>query len=220
MDLMRALPGRDIEVVSCDDAIPAHDVHIPLMSLPRALGVHTESQLSAPQPYLRADPARVAEWSAKLPPHGGGLRIGVCWAGNPRYTRDRERSIDPRLLEPLVGVEGATWFCLQKQPWPGAAPVMFEPPQELRDLSGIAALMMHLDLILTVETSIAQLAGALGRPVWVMLSDAADWRWKVDRTDTPWYPTMRLFRQPAPGDWAAVVRDVVAALRQLNRLKP
>ena len=211
--LLERLEGVD-SIVEPSAQLPAFDVQIPLLSLPRVLGI-TLDNLPRAVPYLSAPPDRACEWMNKLPACNQGLRIGIAWSGSPTNTRNHLRSCPPEFLRPLAEVPGVILINLQK----GAAPPegVVDPPAPLADWTDTAALMTHLDLVITVDTGIAHLAGALGRPVWTMLSTAADWRYLRERTDSPWYPTMRLFRQRAPGDWPGVVREVETALRSFTR---
>ena len=145
--------------------------------------------------------------------------MGLAWAGNPEHRNDRNRSAALAQLAAIIDLTGVTFVSLQKGPgvpqvggYFGRAPLINLGP-ELADFEDTLAVIDGLDLVLTVDTAVAHLAGAAGKPVWVMLPHAPDWRWLMARTDSPWYPTMRLFRAPAPRDWAAVTAEVAAALR-------
>ena len=147
------------------------------------------------------------------------MRIGIVWAGNPNHKNDRRRSIDPLLLAPLAQIPGARWFSLQKDSSPAKdAGFASHLGAELADFADTAAAIENLDLVISVDTAVAHLAGALGKPTWTLLPFAPDWRWLLDRDDSPWYPTMRLFRQPEPGDWTAVISAVAAALKECRVL--
>jgi hypothetical protein len=152
-----------------------------------------------------------------------GLRVGLCWQGNPKHQNDRKRSIDPSELSALANIPGVRLFSLQKGLTIEQArrlPTelnLLDFTADLKDLADTAAAMMSLDVVISVDTSLAHLAGAIGRPVWTLLPFHADWRWMVNRSDSPWYPTMRLFRQPAPLDWAGVMRAVREELLMLVR---
>jgi hypothetical protein len=173
-------------------------------------------------PYLFAEPERIEAWRwpvRDLP----GFKVGICWQGNPLFRVDRYRSIPLRYFAPLAAVPGVTLVSLQhgaglEQVEPNRTSVPLTPLPEL-DRDGAfrdrAAVMQHLDLVITPDTSTAHLAGGLGRPVWVLLAANADWRWLRDRPDSPWYPTMRLFRQRTLGDWHEVFQEVAAMLRGL-----
>ncbi len=198
--------------------LPEFDVHSPLLSLPMLFGT-TQSSIPVKVPYLLPDPAVVVHWRHRVDSAGDALKIGLVWAGNPTFKNDKARS--PRqlsLLAPLAGARQARFFSLQVGTAAGQAST---PPQgmqlidlsrELRDFSDTAALIANLDLVISSDTSVAHLAGAMGKPVWVMLSFAPDWRWQLKREDCPWYPTMRLFRQVRPGDWENVIQRIATAL--------
>ena len=200
--------GGDMELIAEDAAPPAFDSHAPLMSLPVAFGTTLE-KIPAETPYLHAAPEAVARWTQRFGP-ATGPRIGLAWSGRPSHANDRRRSIPLERLAPLIG-PGVDWVSLQKDVRPEDAAI--------RDVSGLisdfgdtAALIDLMDLVITVDTSVAHLAGALGKPVWILLPFNADWRWLRDREDSPWYPSARLFRQPAHGDWDSVIIAVKAGL--------
>ena len=194
-----------------------YDVHCPLMSLPLACGTSLES-IPARVPYLRADPGELDHWQKRLANDTARLKVGLAWAGNPIHPKDRIRSLPPAALAPLSGVQGVRFYSLQKgisgRPAP-ASPAdfkMVDLTEDLRDFADTAALLANFDLVITVDTAVAHLAGALGKPVWTLLPTASDARWLVGREDTPWYPTMRLFRQRVAGDWGEVIERVAEAL--------
>jgi hypothetical protein len=148
------------------------------------------------------------------------LKVGLAWAGNPKHVKDRERSIRLRDLLPLLDID-ATFVSLQKEVRPGDIETLrrcdvVQFGDELGDFSGTAALVSQLDLVISVDTSVAHLAGALGKPVWILLTYAPDWRWLLDRDDSPWYPSARLFRQCERREWGSVVLRVREALRQFT----
>lgn len=198
---------------------PRCDCFAPLGSLPMLAGTRLDT-IPAPVPYLRADPARAATWRARLDallPHGH-RRVGVIWAGNTAHTGDRERSTSLATLGPLAARRDVALVSLQRGPAQaqagqhfGRAP-LFNLAPELHGFHDTMAVLDALDLLISVDTGVVHLAGAMGRPVWLLLPFAPDWRWLLEREDTPWYPTLRLFRQPAPGDWASVVAQANAAL--------
>jgi Flp pilus assembly protein TadD len=203
-----------IQCVAPDEAPPDHDVQYVLMSLPRLLRTTLET-IPAPIPYLRAESSLSSQWRMRLPEEPQ-RKIGLVWAGRAAHHNDRNRSIAPSLLAPLAAVEGVYYCSLQK----GSAeqpplPQLADWTGDLRDLADTAALINNLDLVITVDTSVAHLAGAMGKPTWVLLPFVPDWRWLLDRGDSPWYPSIRLFRQSRPGDWNGPVAQVVDALRQL-----
>lgn len=192
--LLRNLPGIT-RVIARGEPLPMIDLHCPLMSLPRLF-----PDIPA-APYLPSPPVRARD---------GKPRIGLVWAGSASHPDDRHRSLPKAALAPLLDVAKVEWFSLQ---------LGMAPPDGVADLtSGIgdfadtAERLADLDLLITVDTSIAHLAGAIGRPVWALLAYTPDWRWQLDRSDTPWYPSMRLFRQKRPGDWAGVINEVAAEL--------
>jgi hypothetical protein len=167
-------------------------------------------------PYLRADPLAVAEWRKRLA--RPGVKVGLVWAGRPEHHRDRHRSLPLAQLTPLAAVEPLSFFALQKGAALGEAERVHGMEIEilsplLGDFTDTAAAIMALDLVISVDTSVAHLAGALGKPVWILLPYAPDWRWLEARSDSPWYPTARLFRQTAPRRWESVIAAVTEALR-------
>jgi len=211
--LLSTLDGVDDLVA--DGASVEADAHAALGSLPRLLDIRLDT-VPADVPYLRPDPALVTRWAPRVT--APGLKVGLVWAGNPRQPSDRRRSTRLSVLAPLAGIAGASYFGLQVGPGrrdlddgPPPFPLVDLGP-EIGDFADTAAIVEQLDLVITTCTAVAHLAGALGRPVWTMLCRDADWRWLVDRTDSPWYPTMRLFRQRRAGDWTGVVDDVGRAL--------
>ena len=198
------------------------DFQAPLMSLPRLLDVRVDTIL-APRSYLSADPARSEIWRARLGSHG--FKVGIAWQGNPTGNLDHGRSFPLRVLAPLGGIDGVRLISLQKNHGaeqvarrPGGMPVGM-PGHDFDCGSDAfidtAAMMMNFDLVVSSDTSIAHLAGALGRPTWVMLKKVPDWRWLLDREDCPWYPTMRLFRQTEINEWTAVAARIAHELRRL-----
>lgn len=205
----RAVDGVFVE----GEEVGEFDVQCPLLSLPGVIGT-TVQTIPADVPYLKADEALAARWRGRIG-EDPRLKVGLVWAGSAGHRNDRNRSIPPGLLGAL-GRSGARFFSLQKAATaqrPGLE--MLDWTAELGDFSDTAALIANLDLIISCDTAVAHLAGAMGKPVWVMLPLAHDWRWLLNRDDSPWYPTMRLFRQKRAGDWAAVVEEVTRALAAL-----
>ena len=204
--LLRRFPAV-AEVVPSDRPPPPTDWTCALMDVPGVLGTDLDS-LPSECPYL---PPRKRQ-SPVLPP-ARRFRVGVVWAGNPAHNLDRLRSCRLEEFAPLLELPGAEFVSFQvglptrelNQGWRG---LVHDPGDVLADLEATADALMEVDLVITVDTMLAHLAGALGRPVWTLLAFAPDWRWMLDRTDTPWYPTMRLFRQSKPNDWAGVFREV------------
>lgn len=204
--------------------IPGHAAHCRLSSIPHLMHTTLES-IPNKVPYLFADRARVAAWHDRLDATlaAGMHRIGLAWTGRPTHPNDRRRSISLSRMVPFASAGRASFVSLQKPISPSDAPAMSQFPDmvdwssELTDFGETAALIENLDLVVTVDTAIGHLAGALGKPVWIILPKASDWRWLLNRTDSPWYPTARLFRQQVPGAWDPVIAEVKAALGE--RLK-
>ena len=209
---------------------PEFDVECPLMSLP-AVFETTVDTVPWPGAYLGADPEAIAEKRASYPDvrrdfrsGGRSLRVGLAWAGNPGYKADRQRSIHFSTLLPLLHTPGVTWISLQKGPAAdqlsaaNGSVFVWDGCSHDCDLAETAALAATLDLVITTDTSIAHLAGALGKPVWILLPHLADWRWMQQIETTPWYPAARLLRQPSPGDWTSVVTRAIAELKTLLNL--
>jgi tetratricopeptide (TPR) repeat protein len=211
--LARSSPALEaVELVPADGATPDFDVHLPLLSLARVFGT-TLDDIPATAPYLALPAAE-----DKTPLGGDQLDVGLVWAGKPSHKNDRNRSIPFKTLLPLLDLEGVRYSSLQMGPRADevsalAAEALIQPiGDRLRDFADTAAVLRGLDLVITVDTAVAHLAGALARPVWTLLPYSPDWRWLYKREDAPWYPTMRLFRQATPGDWDEVVDRVRAAL--------
>lgn len=203
-------------IVRKGEALPDFAVHAPLMSLPRLLGTTLESIPSA-VPYLAAEADLRALWRERLA-RLGRPRVGLVWAGNPNHHNDRNRSLPARLLGPLLAVPGVSFVDLQV----GEAaaeradlpePALASPGGEIADFADTAAIISELDLVISVDTAVAHLAGALAKTVWLLLPFVGEWRWLRGRGDSPWYPTMRLFRQERPGDWPGVIAAAGEALR-------
>jgi Tfp pilus assembly protein PilF len=200
-----------VELVDPSATILA-DWYVNLLSLPHWLGVTLET-LPGPIPYLCADADKAARWHERLRGYPG-RRIGLVWGGNPKHKNDRNRSCPLAVLKPLLDLPGISWFSLQKGE-PARQLADIEPGKiidlgpEFQDFSDTAAALESLDLLITVDTSVAHVAGALGRPAWVMIPKAPDWRWLLDREDSPWYPSLRLFRQEGVSGWHGV-RDRIA----------
>ncbi len=219
--LLSQLPGVG-QVVGLGDTLPPFDLQCPMLSLPRMFGMAHEADIPSDIPYLRADPALVERWRRRT---GGlaGLRVGLVWAGNPQRLRmDQKRSIALSRLAPLAEVAGVALVSLQKG---GAAAgpsgtaldgVMHDWTDELADFADTAALIEILDVVIGVDTAVVHLAGAMGKPVWLLNRFDTCWRWLRERNDSPWYPTLRQFRQPTAGDWDSVVGRVRDALVEVS----
>jgi Flp pilus assembly protein TadD len=217
--LMQTLPGVE-QLIAAGRALPEFDLHCPMLSLP--LAFHTTLQ-SIPNviPYLQPDSSQVAHWKARLRLPGDRLRIGLIWAGSSANPNDRNRSLALAALSPLAQSEDAVFYNLQtgpaaEQAAKGSAFEFMNPAGQLGDFADSAALIANLDLIISVDTATAHLAGALAVPVWVLVPFAPDWRWLLDRQDSPWYPTMRLLRQSRPGDWDSVIQQIASELAQVS----
>lgn len=214
-DLMQTLPGA-AQIMSRGDPLPDFDMHCPMLGLPLAFGTGLAT-IPCEMPYLSASAQAVANWSARLPPKTRP-RIGLAWSGRPEHNNDQNRSIDlASFLSPLEGID-ATLVSLQRDVRTADAIVLkarsdvIHFGEELKDFSDTAALATNLDLVIAVDTSVAHLAGALAKPVWVLLPFVPDWRWLLDRDDTPWYPTARLFRQDDGRQWDSAFGHLRAAL--------
>lgn len=201
--------------------VPDFAAYCPLSGLPRLFGTDLNS-IPAPVPYVRADPAKVARWRARLGQliPAGFQAIGIVWAGRPTHGNDFNRSATLKTLAPLAALERTALVSLQIGPaaaqvaeYYGAAPLI-HLGAEIVDFTDTMAILEVLDRVVAVDTSIVHLAGAMGRPVSVLLPFAPDWRWLRERSDTPWYPTLELFRQPASGAWAAPVAAVAERLKR------
>jgi tetratricopeptide (TPR) repeat protein len=218
--LLAGLEGAD-RVIGVGEPVPPFDRHTPLLSLPLALGLGGEIPSA---PYLTADPARLADWRTYLgsPP---GLRVGFVWSGAVAHGNDRNRSLPASALAPLIAagrLRGVQMVSLQKEvraddrAWLDATPDLLRVEDRLVDFADTAALVATCDLVIGVDTSVAHLAGALGRPLWLLLATPCDWRWMSEREDTPWYPSARLFRQRQPGGWTEALEQAARALATLE----
>ncbi len=221
VSLITGLPGV-AQVVAKGERLPDFHVHLPLLSLPMIFQT-TLDTVPAEIPYLSA-PAWAGFPVAK--PKGTRLSVGLSWAGKPTHKNDRNRSTQVTDFLPLAAFPGVSLFSLQKgerakdRQEQASGVLIRDLGMGCREFADTAKIMQQLDLIITVDTAVGHLAGALGRPVWVLLPFSPDWRWLLHREDSPWYPTMRLFRQQRPGDWAEVFDRVHAALAELAGLAP
>ena len=208
--------GVGVEAIGSGEEIPDFDLHCPLMSLPLALRTDLTT-VPADIPYLRVPDKLIGQWNARMPERNG-LRVGLVWSGNATHRDDRNRSLALWRLKPWLDVPGVQLISLQKELRDADAQVLADEARiadigrQFGDFSATAAAVAAMDLVISVDTSVAHLAGALGKPVWVLLPLCPDWRWLVDRDDSPWYPTARLFRQPRIGDWDSVIGEVRRAL--------
>jgi hypothetical protein len=215
--LLTQTPGAP-EIICRGDALPDFDWQCPLLSLPLATGTDLNT-IPAQIPYLYPDPTQAEKWRQRL--SGNSLRVGLVWAGNPFHPHEFWRSIPLEQLAPLVKLEGVTFYSLQmgapadqlKQR--GSQARVIDLREEQKDFADTAAIVANLDLVISIDTSVAHLAGAMGKSVWVLLCKSADWRWMLEREDSPWYPTARLFRQSTMGNWQDVVTRIEHELRKL-----
>ncbi|UFS72415.1 tetratricopeptide repeat protein [Geomonas sp. RF6] len=215
--LLSTVPGVS-GVIARGEILPRFDMHAPLMSLPHLCGTTLET-IPAAVPYLSVDPCREALWRGKV--SEGGVRVGLVWAGRKTYKDDKKRSLSLSLFAPLARVAGASFYMLQMGD--GAEQAADPPPGlkvhdltgGIRDFADTAAFISTLDLVISADTAVAHLAGALGKAVWVLVPYACDWRWLTEREDSPWYPTARLFRQREAGDWGGVLDRVACALEEI-----
>ena len=212
--LLEGVPGGD-EVVPAGGGLPDFDCTVPLLSLPHLFGTDEATIPAAPYLCPPAPPLLVL-------PDSKARRIGLVWAGRPEHANDRNRSIPLERFRPLLDTEGVDFFSLQLEPGReqiaagGLRGRIADLADSLTDFAVTASAIDQLDLVVAVDTAVAHLAGALGKPIWLLLPHVPDWRWMLGRSDTPWYPTMRLFRQPEAGDWDSVFALVGAALREMS----
>ena len=193
-------------MITREDPLPGFDVHYPLLSLPLLFHT-TPGSIPAEMPYLEPDAIIVQKWEDRIQPDTSRLKVGLVWSSNPKNTGiHSKKSVPLHTFSPLAGFHDVTFYSLQKGE---AAAEAKSPPggmrivdytDEILDFSDTAAFMENLDLVISVDTAVAHLAGALGKPVWTLLPYDPDWRWMLNRGDSPWYPTMRLFRKSSPGD--------------------
>lgn len=223
-DLLR-LAYPEIELAREGDALPSFDVHCPLMSLPLLFDTQVNT-IPAPIPYLKVDEALAAKWAARIKSRNAKLRVGIVWAGNSNHPNDRSRSMKFNQILPLAQVDGVQFYNLylgltqaDRDMWNGHLELI-DLTEHLQNFAETAAMISCLDLVIAVDTAVAHVAGAIAKPVWLMIAHLPDWRWMLDRDDTPWYPTMRLFRQKSPGDWADVVKRIAEALGQMVQQTP
>jgi tetratricopeptide (TPR) repeat protein len=221
--LLAGMAGID-QVVARGEALPPFEVQIPLLSLPGIFAT-TLGTIPGGLPYLKAETARSAYWAKELSSLNG-LKIGIAWQGSPTFRDDKLRSVPLTSFEPLARVENVTLVSLQVGP--GAEQLATAPFHvtdqaskfDANSLVDLAAAMVNLHVIVTVDTAVAHLAGALNVPVWVALPFAPDWRWLLERDDSPWYPSVRLFRQTSPGAWSGVFERIALKVRQLAKSNP
>lgn len=219
--LFQNLPGLE-RIILAGETPEDFDVHCPLMSLAGILGATADS-IPGAAVQLKADEQLARQWGQRFDASDDRLRVGLAWAGRPTHNSDRKRSMKLAEFAPLASVGGVAFYSLQKGE--AAAQIAQAPPDfrltdwttELNDFAETAALIQHLDLIVSVDTAVVHLAAAMGKPVWVLLSRIPDWRWMLDREDSAWYATVRLFRQQGPGKWEGPIGRVREALSELAR---
>jgi hypothetical protein len=221
VELFRTAKGVR-EVLPTGHPLPSFDLQIPMLSQPLAFGTTLES-IPNRVPYLFTEPARRQAWQARLNPDRTRKRVGLIWAGNPQHRRNRIRNVPPEKLLPLLQLPNIDFYSLQLgleasqiRQYPETASLI-DLTGHLQDFADTAALMSELDLIISIDSAGAHLAGALCRPVWTLLPYVPDWRWGLCGETTPWYPTMRLFRQPTLGDWDSATQRVLHQLCEWAR---
>jgi tetratricopeptide (TPR) repeat protein len=212
--LLRTLDGIS-HLITDTQTAPDFDYHCYLLSLPLLFGLNLQT-IPARVPYLHPQPDSAEHWRSRLMPLGNRKKIGLVWAGNPNHSNDHNRSIPASAFAPLSEIPGVSLISLQKvegaNPPPPPGFELIDHTAEIFDYADTAALIANLDLVIAADTSVAHLAGALAKPVWTLLPFHPDLRWMLDRSDSPWYPTMRLFRQPRPSDWQTPIRQIADAL--------
>jgi hypothetical protein len=207
-------------VVACGAPLPAFDVHCPMGSLPHALKTEPAT-IPADIPYLTASTERIAKWRERIE-RLPSPRIAIAWSGRATHANDRNRSLALARLEPLLALDGASFVSIQRELRGADGETLARVPRlvhvgdDLDDFDDTAAVVSLVDLVISVDTSVVHLAAALGRPTWILLPFWPDWRWMLDRADSPWYPTARLFRQSAPGDWDSVIARVTEELLKVS----
>ncbi|MCW8914808.1 MAG: tetratricopeptide repeat protein [Magnetovibrio sp.] len=215
--LFETVDGID-QVISRGDSLPHFDVQCPFLSLP---GIFSPGEKTIPKtiPYLHVTDPNRGIWAVRLQ-QDDEIKVGLVWAGSPHHTNDRERSIPLTMYAPLFKVQGCSFYNLQigesAGQLAGVSGPIIDLTNEIDDYADTAALVDQLDVVITVDTSVAHVAGALGKDVWVLLPFAPDWRWQLERKDSPWYPTMKLYRQPQRRDWDSVIQTLVDDLEGLS----
>lgn len=219
VSLLEGLAGAS-QVLARGTSLPPFDCHTPLLSLPLAFMGKLGTTIPQPDPYLVAPAAKMESWRGEIG-DADGLRIGMAWSGSPTHANDRNRSMRLTELVPLLDIAGVTFISLHQEVRDHDQALLTQTPRlrhygpRLQDFSDTAALIATLDLVITVDTVIAHLAGALGKPVWILLAHDPDWRWLLERSDSPWYSTAKLYRQSVAGDWSSVTSQVAKDLQTL-----
>jgi tetratricopeptide (TPR) repeat protein len=211
--VIESVPGVALTLPSgAVEALPPHEYSVAMMSLPYHFGT-TPDTIPAKVPYIFADEDLTAKWRKTLSPLGG-LKVGLVWAGRPEHPFDHERSMTLAILAPLAQVADISFVSLQQGPRADEEGLEVFRPGPLADFAETAAIVENLDLVIGVDTSVTHLVGAMGKPIWLLLPLVAEWRWALQPETSPWYPTMRLFRQTVRDDWTGPVNLVVEALRK------
>jgi len=208
-------------VIPAGGKCPTFDMHCPTMSLPKAFKTLVET-IPSHMPYLAADPKKVNDWRARMGSSDNKPKVGLVWTGNPRRfsldlsAANTRRSLRPNSLAPLAELKNIHFYSLQKDGFELTTDIgLIDLMADCRDFSDTAALVANLDLVISVDTSVAHLAGAMGKPVWLLNRFDSCWRWLQNREESPWYPTMKIFRQTASGDWTDVVERIKTLLKTL-----
>jgi tetratricopeptide (TPR) repeat protein len=218
--LERLLATTYPQVIARGEPLPPFDYHCPMLSTPHTCATDLAT-IPAAVPYLAAPEADISDWAARVP-RAGRLRVGLAWSGTAALKFGHDRSVPLAALAPLLAINGIQWISLQKEVREAdraalaAHPNLVRCGDALADFAATAALIATVDLVISTDTAVAHLAGALGKPLWIMLARVPDFRWLLDRADSPWYPTARLFRQPASGDWTSVIANVRGELGRLD----
>jgi tetratricopeptide (TPR) repeat protein len=214
---------KGVEQVATNNGhLPAFDLHCPFMSLPFVFRTTLES-IPSTTPYITVGRQLVRKWEERIQDNRSKFNIGLVWAGDLRHPRVQYRSCSIEAFQPLSELDGITLFSLQKgdaakaAKGPAEGMKIIDYTEAVSDFADAAACMENLDLIISVDTAAAHLAGAIGKPVWTLLPFVPEWRWLLDREDSPWYPTMRIFRQPSPGDWKSVITHVADEIKRTIR---
>jgi len=219
ISLFRQIEGVT-DIIEQGTPLPAFDIQCPLPSVPLAMGTELAT-IPAPVPYLKANDERIAHWRSRLADIAAP-RVAFAWFGRATHPNNRNRSLALAQLAPLFALEGISFISVQHEMGSEDAATLHAFPQithvgeELRDFDDTAAVLSLADLVISTDTSVANLAGAMGVPAWILLAFSSDWRWVLDRTHSPWYPTARLYRQPALGDWDSVLAAVREELKNVR----
>lgn len=221
LPLLKDLTSLDHVVEHAEEPLSAlsFDLVVPIMTLPFIFGTTLRS-IPSNFPYLQTPSNYQKKWQLLLPPQKKALRVGLVWAGNPEHTEGLIRTAGLQAFAPLAACTHIEWVSLQKgeaaQEAANSSFSILDLTDQIHDFADTAALIEQLDLVISIDTSVPHLAGSLGKPVWVLLPSAGEWRWLIGRSNTPWYPTMRLFRQPKPRDWNTPMLQVLEELQRLE----